>query len=94
LKTPDATSTISPPLTKIARAEAEIEVRRAMRAVAFEPLAELGAAHELGAERDRRWGQRILVAWPEPRPHHHSVRHHGDQQAPMRPSTSGIAWRG
>ena len=69
---------------QVAAAEAEVDGAPGDARGAFEPLAELGAAHELGAERHRR--MRPADAGGVARAHAHHHVGHGDQQAAMRPA--------
>src|SRR5471030_3563805 len=73
---------------QVAAAEAEIERTPRNARSAFEPLPELGAAYELGAERDGRMRPADAGGVARARPHHHVGD--GVQQSAMRPA-HGIA---
>ena len=69
LKTPEATRTISPPHDQIAAAEAEIDRAARDARAAFEPLPEPAPPRTNSVLSDTvGCGQRMPVAWPEPRP--------------------------
>src|SRR5918993_2158592 len=73
---------------QVAAAEAEVDGAACDACGAFQPLAELRAAHELRAERHRRMRPADAGGMARAHAHHHVG--HGHQQAAMRPA-HGVA---